>query len=130
MNDRSDPSCIDFRPRAFIAAEIDVLFERKPFLEKKPQAPSAFAWDGKTLSVERVISEWHNFERTGRMGHNMKTPHLREAERRGSWGVGRFYFRVLTEDDRVFDLYYDRAPESAADRKGHWFLWREMEVAR
>jgi hypothetical protein len=128
MNDQNDPSRIVFRPRTFIAAEIDVLFETKPSIEKKPQAPSGFIWDGTAFSVESVISEWHSFERTGRMGFNMKTPHLREAERRGSWGVGRFYFRVLVEDDRIFDLYYDRSPESAADRKGHWFLWREMEA--
>jgi hypothetical protein len=60
------------------------------------------------------------------MSKNMKPAHLREAERRGSWGVGRFYFRVRTDKERIFDLYYDRAPKQAADRLGHWFLWREM----
>jgi hypothetical protein len=48
------------------------------------------------------------------------------AESRGSWGVGRFYFRVKLEDGRVFDLYYDRAPQGVDRRKGTWFLFREL----
>lgn len=42
-------------------------------------------------------------------------------------GVGRHYFRVRTDDGRVFDLYYDRAPKDTADRKGSWHLLMEME---
>ncbi len=52
---------------------------------------------------------------------------LKKARRRGSWGVGRFYFRLETEGGRVFDLYYDRAPKDAGDRRGQWVLWRELE---
>ncbi|NIN66282.1 MAG: hypothetical protein GTO63_16635 [Anaerolineae bacterium] len=57
----------------------------------------------------------------------MQPEHLRSVRRFGSWGVGRFYFRVRVEDGRVFDLYYDRAPKDAADRQGHWYLWRELK---
>ena len=64
------------------------------------------------------------------MARNMQEAHLREASRRGSWGVGRFYFRVRTENGRIFDIYYDRAPEEAADRKGHWFIWRELTESK
>jgi hypothetical protein len=77
--------------------------------------------------VTETISQWFDYDRKGRMAKNMKDENLRHAERRGSWGVGRYYFRVRTDSDRVFDLYYDRAPKDASDREGHWFLWREME---
>jgi len=57
----------------------------------------------------------------------MRPDHLTMAEKRGSWGVGRIYFRVRTESDQVFDLYYDRAPGSGGNRQGAWWLFREME---
>jgi len=60
------------------------------------------------------------------MAHNMRAEHAATAEVRGSWGVGRHYFRVRTFAGRIFDLYYDRAPKNADNRKGAWFLYREM----
>jgi hypothetical protein len=51
------------------------------------------------------------------------------ALHRGSWGVGRYYFRVRTDTRQVFDIYYDRAPQNIEDRKGSWFLYREMAEA-
>ncbi len=63
------------------------------------------------------------------MAANMQPAHLATAARRGSWGVGRLYFRLRT-DRGVFDLYYDRAPEAAGDRAGHWYLWRQVEPTR
>jgi hypothetical protein len=62
------------------------------------------------------------------MEKNMQPAHAQAAARRGSWGVGRFHFRVRTQDSRFFDLYYDRAPEDAGDRAGHWVLFREMQA--
>lgn len=64
------------------------------------------------------------------MARNMRASSARKAARRGSWGVGRFYFRVRTEEKRVFDLYYDRAPKDAGDRIGHWYIWRELRLAK
>jgi hypothetical protein len=115
-------------PRRFIDEEIEVRFDRPPILTKKPSAPDGFTWDGVSFQVSEVLSTWFDYRRRGRVAKNMKPAHLREAIRRGSWGVGRFYFRVQTTEGRVFDLYYDRAPKEAADRVGHWFLWREMEA--
>jgi hypothetical protein len=110
----------------FIDEEITVHFRQAPMLEKKPEAPQSFDWRGTRMTVTEVVSTWFDFERKGREARNMAPPHLATARRRGSWGVGRFYFRVRTDDGRAFDLYYDRAPEGAGDRKGHWFLWREL----
>ena len=116
----------DWSPLRFIDEEIAVHHRRPPTLEKKPEAPQAFDWRGETLQVAEVLSTWFDYERRGREARNMAPPHAEAALRRGSWGVGRFYFRVRTEDGRAFDLYYDRAPARAGDRKGHWFLYREL----
>jgi len=117
----------DYRPVRFIDVEVDVGFDRSPALLKKPGAPNTIFWGQTRLRVEEVISEWFDTSRRGDMARNMQDAHLRVAEKRGSWGVGRFFFRVRTQDDRFFDLYFDRAPKGAGDRKGHWFLWRELE---
>lgn len=114
------------KPLHFIGQEIQVEFNKKPTLEKKPPAPDRFIWKDQTFIVESILSEWQDFGRRGRMARNMQPHNQAKALRRGSWGVGRFYFRLLTRSGRIFDLYYDRAPKSAADRKGSWFLDREM----
>ncbi len=116
----------NYRPIAFISEEIKVEFDHPPTLAKKPDPPVAFTWSDEHFPIREVLSRWFDFDRRGKMARNMSEPHLREATRHGSWGVGRFYFRVRVAGGRIFDLYYDRAPESAADRKGHWFLWREL----
>jgi hypothetical protein len=118
----------DWIPIQFIDEEIAVGFERPLVLEKKPEAPSTFTLHGETFSIAEVVSTWFDFGRKGRSARNMAPAHLETAGRRGSWGVGRFYFRVRTENGRAFDLYFDRAPENAGDRKGHWYLWREVRL--
>ena len=113
-------------PLHFIDEAIAVEFRQAPMLEKRPDAPVAFVWRGRTWQVTEVLATWFDFERTGRQARNMAPAHQEVARRRGSWGVGRYFFRVRIEDGRAFDLYFDRAPEKAGDRKGHWFLFREL----
>jgi hypothetical protein len=119
----------EVRPVAFISERIDALFDEAPTLEKKPGCPSGFGWRGANHRIVRVISEWHDYARRGRAAHNMRPSHAAAAEQRGSRGVGRDYYRVLTDAGRVFDLYYDRAPATAVDRKGGWYLLRELKAA-
>jgi hypothetical protein len=118
------------KPLQFIGQEIRVEFDTDPTLEKKPPAPDRFTWDGQVHQVESVLSEWQDFQRRGRMARNMRPENAAKARRRGSWGVGRFYFRVHTSTGRIFDLYYDRAPKNVVDRKGSWFLDREMGLKK
>jgi hypothetical protein len=115
-----------WRPVRFIGGEIQVSHDNPPALTKKPPAPDTFVWAGLTHRVLEVISTWTSYERRGRMAENMAPAHLETAARRGSWGVGRFYFRVRTDVGGVYDLYYDREPSGAGDRAGHWILWREV----
>ncbi len=121
---------MEFKPVRFIGEAVDVHFDQPPLLEKKPGCPDAFTWRGESQAVIELLSEWQDFGRRGRMGRNMQPQHAARAARKGSWGVGHFYFRVRTGSGKIFDLYYDRAPKSADDRKGEWVLYRELaEVA-
>jgi hypothetical protein len=110
---------------SFIGEAIEVEFEEAPALEKVPDCPSRFVWGGEVFVVMEKLREWHDYRRRGHMGRNMEPHHLEAARQRGSWGVGRDYFRVRTDVGRVFELYYDRAP-NAGGRKGGWFLYREV----
>ena len=118
------------KPHRFIGQEIEVAFDQEPALRKKPPCPDRFHWDGACYHVKTLLSQWHDFTRRGRMARNMRPENAAKARRRGSWGVGRFYFRVETRDGRIFDLYYDRAPKNAADRMGSWFLDQELSLEK
>jgi hypothetical protein len=110
----------------FIGEQVKAQFDEPPILEKKPGCPDRFIWNEETYQVIEKIGEWQDYSRRGRMARNMRAEHAEVAASRGSWGVGRFFFRVRTLRGQVFDLYYDRAPKSVGDRKGAWFLYREM----
>jgi hypothetical protein len=96
-------------------------------LEKKPGCPNGFTWQEKKYEVAEMLSEWHDYARRGRAAKNMQPGHAAVAANRGSWGVGRDWYRVRTTDNRIFDLYYDRAPKGSDQRKGEWRLVKEMK---
>ena len=110
----------------FIGEAISAHHDQPPALEKKPGPPDGFTWEGRPYRVVKVLREWHDYSRRGRMALNMRPDHAAVAARRGSWGVGRDYYRVRTDTGEVFDLYYDRAPQGPECRKGGWFLYRQV----
>jgi hypothetical protein len=133
----------EFSPLHFYDQSIEVIFDVPPKLEKSPPCPEGFIWDGIHYRVTELLSEWSDFKRRGRMARNMRPAHAAVAATRGSLNVGRFYFRVRAKpsnnvnvgesgaktgetDSRIFDLYYDRAMKSLVERKGSWFLYREL----
>ena len=117
---------MEFRPVRFIQEDIQVHYIKQPLLEKKGGCPDEFSWRGEVYIVEEIISEWHDYKRRGRMERNMQPQHAEVAQNRGSWGVGQDYYRVRTGNGKYFDIYYDRAPKDATQRKGAWFLEREI----
>jgi hypothetical protein len=117
---------MELRPSRFINEPIDVYFARSPLLEKKPGCPDGFTWREQRYPIVELISEWHDYKRRGRMARNMRPEHAARASGRGSWGVGQDYYRVRTANGQIFDLYYDRAPKSVDERKGAWFLDKEL----
>lgn len=116
----------EYKPLRFISEPVEVYFIEPPLLEKKPACPSGFIWRGSNFQILETIAEWQDYTRRGRMARNMRPTHAVTASQRGSWGVGLHYFRVQTDQDRVFDVYYDRAPKDADHRKGGWFLFQEL----
>jgi hypothetical protein len=110
----------------FIGEPITVAWDRPPLLEKTPRCPDRFTWREELFEIVAVLEERRDYGRRGRMAANMQPEHAQRAQQRGSWGVGRFFFRVRTANGRVFELYYDRAPRDSDARKGAWFLRQEV----
>ena len=118
---------MEIKPFRFIGEPVEAHFNRPPALEKKPGCPDAFSWRGTTYPIKEILSEWHDYRRRGRMSRNMMPEHAAIAETRGSWGVGQDYYRVRTGSGQIFDLYYDRSPKNVDQRKGAWFLDKELK---
>lgn len=124
------------QPLRFIGEQVEVIFDRPPLLEKKPGCPDGFIWQEQTWRVQELLSEWYDFSRRGDKARNMQPHNLRKAQRRGSLGVGRFYFQVRARavgtpdpsSERIFELYYDRAWQGVDERKGAWTLFRELSA--
>ena len=117
----------NFQPIHFYDQPIQPIFDSPPALEKTPDCPNGFIWDDKTYRVTEMLSSWNDFTRRGKMARNMQPAHAAVASSRGSLNVGRFHFRVRVDTGQIFDIYYDRAMKSLDDRKGQWFIYRELE---
>ncbi len=113
-------------PIHFLDQPIEVIFDKPPALEKTPDCPDGFIWEGKTYRVIEMLSSWSDFKRRGKMARNMRPAHTEVASTRGSLNVGRFFFRVRVDTEQIFDLYYDRAMKNIDERKGQWFVYREL----
>jgi len=126
----------------FLDQPIEPIFDTPPAREKTPDCPNGFVWEEKTYRVIEMLSAWSDFTRRGKMARNMRPAHAAVASGRGSLNVGRFYFRVRVmlssssiafplgtaeqTESQIFDIYYDRAMKNVDERKGQWFVYREM----
>jgi hypothetical protein len=110
----------------FIGEPITVEYDESPLFPKKPTCPQRIIWAGEVMAVVSLVQEWRNFERRGRMQSNMRPANIKKAALRGSWGVGRYFFRIKVADGRLFDIYYDRAPKGQEQRHGSWHLYRQL----
>jgi hypothetical protein len=119
----------DYQPLHFLDLPIDAIFDTPLIREKTPECPNGFIWEDKTYRVVEMLSSWSDFKRRGKMARNMRPAHAEVASSRGSLNVGRFYFRVKVETGQIFDIYYDRAMKNVDERKGQWFIYRELEEA-
>ncbi len=90
------------KPLRFIGEPIEVAFDAPPTFEKRPGCPDGFTWRGETYRVVELLAAWCDVTRRGKMAQNMTVAHLAVAAHRGSWGVGRFTFRVRTDSGQVF----------------------------
>ena len=118
----------EWRSIHFLDQPVEAAFDSPPTLEKSPPCPDGFVWNERTYSVVEKLSEWTDFTRRGKMARNVRPAHAEVAAGRGSLNVGRFFFRVRVDTGQVFDLYYDRAMKNLDQRKGQWFVYRELEA--
>jgi hypothetical protein len=118
----------EFVPIHFFDDSIEVIFDALPAREKTPDCPNGFIWNDRTYRVVEMLSSWSDFTRRGRAARNMRPAHAEVASARGSLNVGRFYFRVEVDAGQIFDLYYDRAMKNVDERKGQWFVYRELAI--
>jgi len=113
----------------FYSEEIEACFEEEPLLEKRPGLPSGFIWRSREYRVIELQREWHDYRKRGKSAAFYEKERgaywVQASQQRGSWGVGRDYYRVLTDTGEVFDIYYDRKPKGRK-LKGGWFLWRKV----
>ena len=129
----------NYQPLHFLDLPIEAVFDTPPAREKTPECPNGFIWENKTYRVIEMLSSWSDFKRRGKMARNMRPAHAELASSRGSLNVGRFYFRVRValsssstagqNESRIFDIYYDRAMKNVDERKGQWFIYRELGEA-
>lgn len=113
--------------KRFISEPITVCFTNEPQFSKRPPCPDSFTWKNEVLNIRSCLAEWKDFSRQDRMAKNMQPQHAQLASKKGSWGVGKFYFDVRVQDGRLFRIYYDRLPKNALDRKGQWMLLAELD---
>ena len=116
----------NYQPIHFLDRPIEASFDIPPALEKSPGCPNGFIWEYKTYRITEMLASWSDFTRRGKMARNMRPAHAVIASGRGSLNVGRFYFRVKVDSGQIFDIYYDRAMKNVDDRKGQWFIYREL----
>lgn len=114
----------------FYSEPITVKFPVEPLLEKKPGLPAEFIWRGKPYKIITLLKEWHDYTKRGKIGKSYSqergnAPRMK-SRKKGSWGVGRDYYRVLTDSGSVFDIYYDRSP-TGQKKKGEWVLLKKVE---
>jgi len=119
---------MEFIPLHFFDHPIEPVFDVSPAREKAPDCPNGFVWDSKTYRIIAMLSAWTDFSRRGKMARNMRPAHAATASTRGSLNVGRYYFRVRVDTNQIFDIYYDRAMKNVDDRKGQWFVYRELSA--
>jgi hypothetical protein len=116
----------EYRPIHFIEEPIEPIYKIPPVLEKKPACPDGFRWRNELFWIVTLAMEWRDYGRRGKYARNMQPQHAAVARTRGSWGVGKFYFRVVTDTKRIFDIYYDRSPKDVDERKGSWHVYQEL----
>jgi hypothetical protein len=114
----------------FIGAQIQVIYDQPPALEKRPGAPNGFVWEARAYRMTAILKEWHDYKLHGKSeifyAKEQGSYRAKAADRQGTWGTGRDYYRVRTDTGEVFDIYYDRTPGGPGGRKGNWFLYQQV----
>ena len=90
----------------FYSHEIEVI------RDEKTKCPISFTWKGKEYKIKEVIAFWPDFS----------YPKSGAKKKRWWQRKHRNYYRVLTEEEAVFEIYFDRGSKREA-----WILYTKLE---
>lgn len=95
----------------FIGATVEVEMAGEGVL-----LPTLIHWEGREYRVAEVLTRWFDFG----FGPEAR-PNPRWWQRRH-----RNYYRVRTEDDHVFELYFDRGVNRKHPERRKWVLFKSI----
>lgn len=90
----------------FFSDEIDVT------RDEETRNPISFVWRGRKYEIKEVIAFWPDFS------------YSESGAKRKRWWQRkhRNYYRVLTEKEEVFEIYFDRG-----SKKEVWILYTKLD---
>lgn len=80
--------------------------------DEKTRNPVSFTWKGKDHRIKELIASWPDFSYPKSGGKRKRWWHRKH----------RNYYRVLTEEEQVFEIYFDRGSKSEV-----WILYAKLE---
>ena len=86
--------------------------EIKVTRDEKTRSTISFVWRDKEYRIKEVIAFWPDFS------------HSESGSKRKRWWQRRHrnYYRVLTEEEEVFEIYLDRGSKTEA-----WILYTRLD---
>jgi hypothetical protein len=90
----------------FVSEEIEVT------QDEKTRNPASFVWKGEEYRIKEVIAFWPDFS------------YSKSGGKRKRWWQRkhRNYYRVLTEGEEIFEIYFDRGSKKEA-----WILYARLQ---
>jgi hypothetical protein len=90
----------------FISEEIEIT------REEKTRNPVSFVWRGKEHKIKEIIAFWPDFS------------YPKSGAKRKRWWQRkhRNYYRILTEEEEVFEIYFDRG-----SKREVWILYTKIK---
>ncbi len=90
----------------FISEEIEVK------RDEKTRNPTSFIWRGSQYKIKEVIAFWPDFSYPKSGGKRKRWWHRKH----------RNHYRVLTDEEEVFEIYLDRGSKEEV-----WILYAKLE---
>lgn len=80
--------------------------------DEKTKNPVSFVWRHRQYKIKEVIACWPDYS------------HSKSGAKTKRWWQRRHrnYYRVLTEEDEVFEIYFDRGA-----KEPEWILYAKLE---
>jgi hypothetical protein len=81
--------------------------------DDKTREPALFCWREKEFKIKEVLSSWSDWKFS------------KGAPKKKNWRLRhhRIYYRIKTEDDLIFEIYFDRKTKK---EDGEWVLYRRL----